>query len=81
MRRNIALLTNSKLTNATRIKIGKGTYSDIGLRESTRYQVLAQSEISEFDIVVCVQEDCEPITSHQPRATRSVSDCLVFKPV
>jgi hypothetical protein len=52
---------------------GEGTYPDIGLRESTRHQVLAQPEISEFDVVVCVQEDCEPNTSHKSRATGQFS--------
>lgn len=59
MRRNIALVSSSQSRNVTIIKSGKGTCPDIGLRESTRHQVLAQPEISEFDIVVCVQEDCK----------------------
>ena len=34
------------------------TYSDICLCESTRGQVLAQTEISEFNVILFVQKDC-----------------------
>jgi hypothetical protein len=61
MRRNIALVSSSQSRNVTMIKSGKGTYSDIGLRESTGHQVLAQPKIPEFDIIVRVQEDCKEI--------------------